>query len=401
LRPWRPLLSAPLLLGAPFDHDKASAFLEKLSATGLRTVLRVLRIKGRMQANMEDKRAIAAACMEDQNIDDEQLEALMDDADLAAPATPIFGARPPTGASASALVLSPASRRSGAGGSSASAAPAPLATSRSPPFSANDMARLAHVATDPLHFDAIQADNQPLSRAELDKPRQSLWDAVLAPAFNNLEYKPARATPVDGVLASDLRGMDPTRFTCSREASKLETIYRALRSNYTKAYSNYTRSGQMEGGIFKDYTNGDHQLLYLHCLLFDNPSVDFVLRSLPQAAQAEVGLPGSAAVGRGPGHPCSAPRPVRKRLRQSEVVIWGMDNFTAALVAMGNTAGPAGGDVAGHRAAAAFDNSEAIGAIWKQLKAARDAVAEDPSEMLAISMRVHFEQQLQMLIDKE
>ena len=240
----------------PLDHDKASAFLEKLSATELRTVLRVLRIKGRMQANMADKRAIAAACMEDQNIDDEQLEALMDDADLAAPATPIFGARPPTGASASALVLSPASGRSRAGGSSASAAPAPLETSRSPPFSANDMARLAHVATDPLHFDAIQADNQPLSRAELDKLRQSLWDAVLAPEFNNLEYKPARATPVDGLLASDSRGMDQTRFTCSREASKLETIYRSLRSNYTKAYSNYTRSGQMEGGIFKNYTNG-------------------------------------------------------------------------------------------------------------------------------------------------
>ena len=364
-------------------------------------MLRVLRIKGRMQANMVDKRAIAAARMEDQNIGDEQLEALMDDSDLAGPATPIFGARPPTGASASALVLAPARGRSGAGGSSASAAPAPMATSRSPPFSANDMAHLAHVATNPFHFEAIQADNQPLSRAELYKPRQSLWDAVLAPAFNNPEYKPARATPVDGVLASDLRGMDPTRFTCSQEASKLETIYRALRSNYTKAYSNYTRSGQMEGGIFKDYTNSDHELLYLHCLLFDNPSVDFVLRSSPQATQAEVGLPGSAAVGRGPGHPGSAPRPLRKRPRQSEVVIRGMENLTAALVAMGNSSGPAGGDAAGHRAAAALNNAEAIGAMWKQLKAARDAVAEDPSDVLAISMRVHFEQQLQKLMDTE
>jgi len=27
--------------------------------------------------------------------------------------------------------------------------------------------------------------------------------------------------------------MDPSSFTCSRDASKLETIYRALRSNYT------------------------------------------------------------------------------------------------------------------------------------------------------------------------
>jgi len=48
-----------------FDKKKASAFLEKLSTTELRTVLLVLRIKGRMQSNMAEMRAIAAASMED------------------------------------------------------------------------------------------------------------------------------------------------------------------------------------------------------------------------------------------------------------------------------------------------------------------------------------------------
>ena len=228
-----------------------------------------------------------------------------------------------------------------------------------------------------------------------------LWDGVLAPSFNNADYKPARAAPVDGVLESGLRGFDPTRIRCPREASKLETIYRALRSNYTKWYSNYTRSGQMEGTIFNDYVNGDHELLYLHCLLFDNPSVDFVLRSLPQASQAEVGLPGSAAVGRGPGHPGSAPCPIRKRTRQAEVVIGGMDNLTAAIVAMGGPNGANGRDSTGHTAATAVDNAEAMGFIWKQLKAARDAVAEDPGDMIAISMRIHFEQQLENFMGTE
>jgi len=338
--------------------------------------------------------------MEDQNLYDEQPGALMDDANLAAPATPKFGAQPLTGASASALVLSPASGRLGAGGSPASAAPAPLAISCSPPFSANAMARLAHVATFPLHFDAIEADNQPLLHAERAKPHQSLWDAVLSPAFNNLEHKPARATPIDGVLASDLWGIEPTLFTCSRKASRLETICRALRSNNTRAYSNYTRSGHMEGGNSEESTNGNHQPLYLHCLIFDNPSVGFVLRSLPQAAQAKVGSPGSAAVGRGPGHPGSAPRPLRERFRHSEVVIGGMDNMTAALISLGDSAGPAGGDVAGHSEASAFDNAEAVGAIWKQLMAARDAVV-DASDVLAISIRVHFQQQLQKRMDTE
>jgi len=46
------------------DHEKASSFLEKLSATELRTVMRVLRIKGKMQANMADKRAISLVAME-------------------------------------------------------------------------------------------------------------------------------------------------------------------------------------------------------------------------------------------------------------------------------------------------------------------------------------------------
>jgi len=303
----------------PFDKNKASAFLAKLSATELRTVLRVLRIKGRMQSDMAKKRAIAASSMEEQDIYDENLEALTDEADMAPSSTPAFGAWPSADVSASDLTRAGSSGRSGAGATYALVDSPAVAAGRGPAFSSNDMARLAHVVTDPRLFD-IEADSQPLSRAELEKRRDGLWDGVLAPAVNNSDCKPAQATPVDGVLESDLRGFDPTRITSTREASELDTLYCALRSDYNRAYSNFTRSGQMEGAIVKDYVNGDHPLLYLHGLLFENPSVDFVLRSLPQAAQAEVGMPVSAAVGRGPGHPGSAPRPIRKRTRQAEVV---------------------------------------------------------------------------------
>ena len=138
--------------------------------------------------------------------------------------------------------------------------------------------------------------------------------------------------------------------------------------------------------------------MYLHSLLHDNPAVDFVLRSLPQAAQAEVGLPGSGAVGRGPGHPGSAPPSSRKRVRQAEVTIGGMENLTAALVSLGNSDGSNGRDAAGRRSADAFDDAEAMGAVWTQLKAARTAVAEDSTVALAISMRAHIEQQLENLL---
>jgi len=253
--------------------------------------------------------------------------------------------------------------------------------------------------TDPAHFQAVRDDGRTLSCTELDKPRDSLWDFVLDPAFNNPEYEPAWARAVDGVLESDLRGMDPTRFTCRRDASKLETIYRAMTPIYTKTYANYTRSGQLEGGVFKEFFNGEHQLLYLHCLLLDHPSVDFVLRSLPQAAQAEVGLLGSAAVGRGPGHPGSAPVPARKRSRQAEVTIGGMDGLTSALVASGNFGGSGAHDAVGRRSADAFDNAEAMAAVWKQLKVARAAVSEDPMDVMAASMRAHCETQLEKLME--
>jgi len=155
----------------PFDKNKASAFLAKLSATELRAVLRVLRIKDRMQSNMADKRAIAASSMEEQDIDDEKLEAFMDEADMAPSSTPAFSAWPSADASASALMPARSSGRWGARATPALAASSAVAAGRGPAFSANDMAALAQVVTDPRHFDAIEADSQPLSRAQLDKTR--------------------------------------------------------------------------------------------------------------------------------------------------------------------------------------------------------------------------------------
>ena len=104
-------------------------------------------------------------------------------------------------------------------------------------------------------------DGKPLARTEFRKPRGSLWEAVLAPAFISPDEKPARSKPVDGVLMSDLHVTDPKSFTCNRDASKLETIYRALSSTCSMANYNCSRICQLEGAIFKDYVNGDHHLL--------------------------------------------------------------------------------------------------------------------------------------------
>jgi len=139
--------------------------------------MRVFCIKGKMQANMADKRAIALVAMEDQQVEDVALEAMMDDADLALPSTPSSGVVAFVSPIAS-VTPSPSGRALGAGGAAPPAvrvaSAAPIAITRGPSFSANDFARLAHVVTDPAHFQAVRDTGRPFSCAELDNTRDSL-----------------------------------------------------------------------------------------------------------------------------------------------------------------------------------------------------------------------------------
>lgn len=105
------------------------------------------------------------------------------------------------------------------------------AAPRDPTISANDSARLAHVVTDAAHFTALQVSARPMTREQLDKERAGLWDSVIKPAFKHLSYTLARPNAVDDVLEIDLRSMDPNAVNTRRDASKLETIYREMRSN--------------------------------------------------------------------------------------------------------------------------------------------------------------------------
>jgi len=53
-----------------YDHDKAVIYLAKLSSAELRVVLRVLRIKGKMQAPMSVRRGWVLDAMEDRGMGD-------------------------------------------------------------------------------------------------------------------------------------------------------------------------------------------------------------------------------------------------------------------------------------------------------------------------------------------
>jgi hypothetical protein len=44
--------------------------------------------------------------------------------------------------------------------------------------------------------------------------------------------------------------------------------------------------------VFPTYTQGDDALVYAFCVFHDQPSLDYVLRLLPDGARAECGVPG-------------------------------------------------------------------------------------------------------------
>jgi len=373
-----------------FVHSKATAYLAKLSSAELRVVLRVLKIRGKMQAQMQVKRGAVLDAMEDQGTGDEELDCLVDDEPMASiPSTTSRAALRPavrTGA-ASLSPTADAPRDVGQGGNPTAAGVCAGTSSREPSFSGNDAARLAHVVTDPAHFQSLRVSQQPMTRAELEKKRAGLWETVLAPAFNNSSYAPVRPQVVHGVLETDLRIMDPKKLSTTRDPSKLEMINRALRSDYTTAYANYSRSGQLEGRVFNDFVKGDHGLLYLHCLLHRNPSVDFLLRTLLLPAQTDVGLPDSDQAGQGPAHSGSVTK--RKRTRSTEVTIGGMDALANALTSIGKGSPGSDRDVASEMALEVHDNAEAVWAVWKQLRIARAAEADDHDDEMARTMRMH------------
>ncbi|KAK1863363.1 hypothetical protein I4F81_005920 [Pyropia yezoensis] len=329
-----------------FTAEKAATFLSQQSSTDLRVALRALGVKGKMQANNTAKRTAVLDVMKRNNFSEDALEAMMDDE-----ATAISRARQ--------LISS---------------------------SEANDVARQFHVVADPHDYDGLRRANQPLSRMELDKDQTSLWVTTLGPKFNDSAYRPAKPKLLGGIMDADLRGLDPNRHVGPRDPSKLETHYRAMRSAYSVALSNYNQSGHNEP-VCKDCINGDHRLLYIHCLLQGNRAPDFVLRTIPAAAQSELGLSGSSDVG-------ASGRGKRKRAKTAEVSIQGLDVLASALSGLAES----GAGTTGSSAADIFDNAEAIGAVVKQLGAGRLALDASPSDECIRAVVKHLEGQLSKLV---
>lgn len=93
---------------------------------------------------------------------------------------------------------------------------------------------------------------------------------------------------------------EPWKGAINRPGSILKERWRRLRTQYTIARRNFEKSGQGEHDAFPDFTDGNDSLSYMHCVFFNQPALEMIVRVLPSTAQMECGIKGvrSAAVGR-------------------------------------------------------------------------------------------------------
>jgi len=63
-----------------------------------------------------------------------------------------------------------------------------------------------------------------------------------------------------------------------------------IRSKYTLARKNFEASGRNDATEFTKFAMGDEVSAYLHCVFYNLPALENILRSLPEDAQAEEGI---------------------------------------------------------------------------------------------------------------
>jgi len=167
-----------------------------------------------------------------------------------------------------------------------------------------------------------------------------------------------------------VQGTFRRRFSGPPDASKLKSQYRSLRSAFTVAIKRQKSTGKNAWGKLKIYVNCDSRLLLVHGVLFGTPVMGFVLRTTSPVAQCELGFPGSAAVG----------QPVKGRVKRpkvAEVAIQGVGGLTEALAGVAQAVL---GSSAASTATDIHEDAQAMGAVMKQVRAARRDLAHDPDD---------------------
>jgi hypothetical protein len=145
-------------------------------------------------------------------------------------------------------------------------------------------------------------------RQDLDQGLHDPWSNEFLRLFNDPHFVPEPPEIAGGAVLLTIDRLDAGELRNERDAAKLKMQWNQLRSKFSIAYQNWSKSGQGDPEAFVDFTEGDDVLVYLFCVFNGKPAVEQILRLMPNAAQREDGIPLSSAE--------STEEPKRKRSRK-------------------------------------------------------------------------------------
>lgn len=147
---------------------------------------------------------------------------------------------------------------------------------KAPNWTRHETARLYHLINSPLHSTTLaRLYKKPDGHAELDAKRHDPCANEFADLFNDDEF-----------TSSYKHNLHPHL----RQGGLFKARWNKLRSQYTVARDRFSRSGQADADVFTDFTDGDASLAYMHCVFYDSPARNYVVRTLPDEARVEQGI---------------------------------------------------------------------------------------------------------------
>ena len=95
-----------------------------------------------------------------------------------------------------------------------------------------------------------------------------------------------------GAIEETLKEFNPVNHPHIRTEAFLKSKWATLRSKFSIAYRRWSASGQGDPDTFPDFCSGDTTLAYAFCVFYKLPSLEFVIRQVPESAMGEAGIGG-------------------------------------------------------------------------------------------------------------
>jgi hypothetical protein len=131
-----------------------------------------------------------------------------------------------------------------------------------------------------------------LGRAELDAGQFDPGSNEFVNLSNGPKFQPEVSEVAGGAVQELLDVFDPSELRQQRSGARLGARWQKLRSLFTVAYTNWSKSGQNDDENFTLFSEGVHSWVYAFYVFRRQPSLNFALRLLPEGARVESRIPG-------------------------------------------------------------------------------------------------------------